>query len=197
MQKSEIQQFRISQKQKQTLSILRSKYNINTSQFIRAAINEKLQREKETILKFKNILTKWTSVHFKNKSIMKRKFDGKTYVLTTGGCNKCDLRKYKGCWDNCIDGMCWKRDRKPIKEIVIVLALLSLIGIGFYFLHKSAYPQPSKPKTTLSDSLEELKRLDDLYLEKLVTMENNDSIKLVGDLYEINCMKIQEMEGKR
>ena len=52
MQKSEIQQFRISQKQKQTLSILRSKYNINTSQFIRAAINEKLQREKETILKY-------------------------------------------------------------------------------------------------------------------------------------------------
>ena len=129
---------------------------------------------------------------------MKRKFEGKTYLLTDGWCNKCDLRKYTGCWSaQCIDGMCWKRQRKPIKELVIVLALLSLIGIGFYFLHESADTQPSKPKTTRSDSLEELKRLDDLYLEKIVTMENNDSLKIVGELYEINCMKIQEMEGKR
>ena len=51
MQKSELQQFKITSKQKQTLFVLRSKYNINTSQFIRDAINEKLQREKETILK--------------------------------------------------------------------------------------------------------------------------------------------------
>jgi hypothetical protein len=52
MQKSHIQQFRTTEKQKQTLSILRTKYKLNTSQFIRDAINEKLQREKDTIFKY-------------------------------------------------------------------------------------------------------------------------------------------------
>ena len=51
MKLTEIQQFKISVKQKQTLSVLRNKYCINTSQFIRDAINEKLEREKETIFK--------------------------------------------------------------------------------------------------------------------------------------------------
>ena len=136
------------------------------------------------------------NVHFKTQ-FMKRKIMNKTYVLTDGGCSKCELGKYKDCWDNCPDGMCWKRQRKPIKELVIVLALLSLIGIGFYFLHKSADPQPSKPKTTLSDSLEELRRLDELYIDKLIGLKDNDSLKSIGELYEINCMKIDELEGKR
>ena len=51
MKQTEIQQFKITQKQKQTLSVLRTKYSINTSQFIREAINEKLMREKEAIFK--------------------------------------------------------------------------------------------------------------------------------------------------
>lgn len=51
MKLTEIQQFKISVKQKQTLSVLHKKYGINTSQFIRDAINEKLEREKETIFK--------------------------------------------------------------------------------------------------------------------------------------------------
>lgn len=49
MELTEIQQFKITNKQKQTLSVLGKKYKINVSQFIRDAINEKLQREKETI----------------------------------------------------------------------------------------------------------------------------------------------------
>jgi hypothetical protein len=52
MKKTNIQQFRTSENQKQTLRILHSKYKLNTSQFIRDAINEKLQREKETIFKY-------------------------------------------------------------------------------------------------------------------------------------------------
>ena len=51
MQLTEKQVFMISQKQKQTLLILRKKYHYNTSKFIRDAINEKLQREKDTIFK--------------------------------------------------------------------------------------------------------------------------------------------------
>lgn len=51
MELTEIQQFKITNKQKQTLSVLGKKYKINVSQFIRDAINEKLQREKETIFK--------------------------------------------------------------------------------------------------------------------------------------------------
>ena len=51
MQNTERQTFKLSKKQKKTLSILSSKYDINVSNFIRSAINEKLQREKETIYK--------------------------------------------------------------------------------------------------------------------------------------------------
>ena len=51
MKNTERQTIKITIKQKQTLQILNSKYHINTSQFIRDAINEKLQRDKETILK--------------------------------------------------------------------------------------------------------------------------------------------------
>ena len=41
--------FKISEVQKKTLIILHKKYNINTSSFIRNAINEKLEREKESV----------------------------------------------------------------------------------------------------------------------------------------------------
>ena len=50
MQLTEIQQFKITQEQKQTLKTLHKKYKINTSQFIRDAINEKLQRDKSSII---------------------------------------------------------------------------------------------------------------------------------------------------
>ena len=51
MKTNERQTFKITIQQKQTLQIINSKYHINTSQFIRDAINEKLQRDKDTILK--------------------------------------------------------------------------------------------------------------------------------------------------
>ena len=49
-QLTEIQQFKITTEQKKTLRILHKKYKINTSQFFRDAINEKLQRDKGTII---------------------------------------------------------------------------------------------------------------------------------------------------
>lgn len=49
-QLAEIQQFKITTEQKKTLRILHKKYKINTSQFIRDAINEKLQRDKKSII---------------------------------------------------------------------------------------------------------------------------------------------------
>mgnify|MGYP001265033332 CR=1 FL=1 len=49
MELTQLQQFKISVKQKQTLNVLHKKYKINTSQFIRDAINEKLKREKDVI----------------------------------------------------------------------------------------------------------------------------------------------------
>ena len=56
MQLTEIQQFKITQEQKQTLKTLHKKYKINTSQFIRDAINEKLQRDKSGIVsQFKEV----------------------------------------------------------------------------------------------------------------------------------------------
>jgi hypothetical protein len=51
MKLSEKQSFSITKNQKQTLNILATKYNINVSNFIRDAVNEKLQREKESIFK--------------------------------------------------------------------------------------------------------------------------------------------------
>ena len=43
--------FRTDEIQKQTLIVLDEKYKINVSNFIRQAIAEKLEREKETIFK--------------------------------------------------------------------------------------------------------------------------------------------------
>jgi hypothetical protein len=51
MVKTEIQQFRISTLQKKTLKVLHKKYKINTSNFIRDAIQEKLERERHCLLK--------------------------------------------------------------------------------------------------------------------------------------------------
>lgn len=56
MQLTEKQEFKISPQQKKTLQILHKKYKINTSQFIRDAINEKLQRDKDSIIsQFKEV----------------------------------------------------------------------------------------------------------------------------------------------
>ena len=51
MKLSEKQSFSITKNQKQTLNILATKYKLNVSKFIRDAVNEKLQREKESIFK--------------------------------------------------------------------------------------------------------------------------------------------------
>lgn len=50
MQLTEYHRFNCTLEQKKTLRILHKKYKINTSQFIRDAINEKLQRDKENIV---------------------------------------------------------------------------------------------------------------------------------------------------
>jgi hypothetical protein len=55
-QLTEIQQFKITTEQKKTLQTLHKKYKINTSQFIRDAINEKLQRDKGRIFKTISLL---------------------------------------------------------------------------------------------------------------------------------------------
>ena len=68
MKTTERQTFKITLNQKQTLQILNSKYHINTSQFIRDAIIEKLQRDKDTILKnyseVENYLKQYEKVPF-------------------------------------------------------------------------------------------------------------------------------------
>lgn len=51
MKLTEKHEFKISAKQKKTLKVLRDKYSINTSQFIRDAIDEKLSRERDWIFK--------------------------------------------------------------------------------------------------------------------------------------------------
>ncbi len=43
--------FKCSKEQKQTLIILKNKYKVNISQFIREAINEKLEKDKAKIFK--------------------------------------------------------------------------------------------------------------------------------------------------
>ena len=50
-QLTEIQQFKITKTQKNTLNVLGNKYNLNVSLFIRNAIDEKLKREKDSIFK--------------------------------------------------------------------------------------------------------------------------------------------------
>lgn len=48
---TEIQQFKTNKIQSKTLKTLRKKYKINVSEFIRIAINEKLNREKDSLFK--------------------------------------------------------------------------------------------------------------------------------------------------
>lgn len=56
MQLTEYHKFTCTPEQKQTLKTLHKKYKINTSQFIRDAINEKLQRDKSGIVsQFKEV----------------------------------------------------------------------------------------------------------------------------------------------
>lgn len=53
-QYTELIQVRISEKQKYYLSVLHEKYKINSSEFIRQAIDEKMQRDLKNIrIKFK------------------------------------------------------------------------------------------------------------------------------------------------
>ena len=115
----------------------------------------------------------------------KIKIKGKTYVKLYGSCRDCNSESRYHL----------KRYHNPIKETLKVLALLAFLGVGAYFVHKSTENQaPARHKTSNVDSLEELKRLDDIYLQKLVSLQNNDSLKMIGELYEINCAKIKEME---
>ena len=51
MQYTHKQSFNTNEKQNNTLNLLRYKYNHNVSKFIRDAINEKLNREKNDIYK--------------------------------------------------------------------------------------------------------------------------------------------------
>lgn len=51
MQLTERHTFKTDKKQKRTLIILHKKYKINTSAFIRDAIKEKLERDKDDIFK--------------------------------------------------------------------------------------------------------------------------------------------------
>lgn len=51
MKLTERHTFKTDKKQKVTLMLLHSKYKENTSEFIRQAISEKLEREKDTIYK--------------------------------------------------------------------------------------------------------------------------------------------------
>jgi hypothetical protein len=51
MKLSDKHTFNISINQKKTLTLLHEKYKINTSKFIRDAINDKLTREKNSIFK--------------------------------------------------------------------------------------------------------------------------------------------------
>lgn len=54
IQYTELIHVRISEKQKHYLSILHEKYKINSSEFIRKAIDEKMQRDVKNIrIKFK------------------------------------------------------------------------------------------------------------------------------------------------
>jgi hypothetical protein len=50
MQLTKLYAIKLTEMQKKTLQILKTKYRINASQFIRDAINEKLEREKKNII---------------------------------------------------------------------------------------------------------------------------------------------------
>ena len=128
----------------------------------------------------------------------KIKIDGKTYVKVHGDCRDCDIRG--NCKRECNSQSRYnlKRYHNPVKETLMVIALLAFIGAGFYFVHKSTEKTvPARQKTSMADSLEKLKQLDDFYLQKLVSLQDNDSLKIIGDLYEINCLKFKEMEVKK
>ena len=65
MKYTERQTFKVSKTQKKTLIILHKKYNINTSQFIRDAIDEKIIKEKDRLFKNHKEINKYIKV--KNK----------------------------------------------------------------------------------------------------------------------------------
>lgn len=51
MKTTELYTFKISKTQKLTLQTLSKKYNVNVSQFIRDSIDEKIERDNDSILK--------------------------------------------------------------------------------------------------------------------------------------------------
>jgi hypothetical protein len=58
MQLTRYYKFNIDLLQDKTLATLRTKYRINVSQFIRDAINEKLERDKKSIIEVHKYLNK-------------------------------------------------------------------------------------------------------------------------------------------
>ena len=59
-----IQTILITAEQKRTMKTLKEKYNINTSQFIRDAIFEKLERERKDIIEVQQYLRTRTNYPF-------------------------------------------------------------------------------------------------------------------------------------
>jgi len=64
MQLTDTHTIKICPKQKQTLIILKRKYKINTSQFIRDAIFEKLERERKGIIEVEKYLNEQNQYPF-------------------------------------------------------------------------------------------------------------------------------------
>lgn len=63
-QLSKTYRFRLTEKQAETLSILKKKYRYNTAQFVRDAISEKLERERTKILEVDKYLKKHNECPF-------------------------------------------------------------------------------------------------------------------------------------
>jgi len=63
-QLSKTYRFRLTEKQAKTLAILKKKYRYNTAQFVRDAINEKLDRERKSIVAVDRYLKKHNECPF-------------------------------------------------------------------------------------------------------------------------------------
>ena len=77
----------------------------------------------------------------------KIKINGKTYVKVHGDCRDCDIRG--NCKRECNSQSRYnlKRYHNPVKETLMVIALLAFIGAGFYFVHKlTEKPVPARQK---------------------------------------------------
>lgn len=90
-------------------------------------------------------------------------------------------------------GCAWKHSA-TLKETLIILALFAFIESGFLLPAQISRPTTIKAENNASGLIGRAEKVDDFRPEKLATMENNDSLHL-AICNEINCMKIQEMEG--